>query len=162
MKKLTLIRHAKSSWEGNFRDFDRPLSKRGFTDLSNMSFKVVEFGSIPDLVLSSPANRALTTAKSFVEKLDIEEDNFILKDGLYDFSGQMLIEVIKAVSDKVDYLMIFGHNHSITHFVNRYGSIPIENVPTCGMVTIEFSINDWKNIEKGMTVKTLFPKSLRN
>ena len=162
MKKLTIIRHAKSSWEGNHRDFDRPLSDRGINDLSNMVKEVKTFGYKPDLVLSSPANRAFTTAKSFVKALSIKEDKFLTNEDLYDFSGQSLIATIKNVKDSVNHLMVFGHNHALTYFVNLYGNIPISNVPTCGLVTIEFDINRWKDINKGITTKTLFPKNIRD
>lgn len=162
MKKLTLIRHAKSSWDGNLRDFDRPLSIRGIKDLSNMVAEVRTFDYAPDLVLSSPANRALATANFFVEGLGIPSKKFSTDKALYDFSGQSLIATIKDVQDSVDFLMVFGHNHALTYFVNLYGTIPIDNVPTCGLVTIEFPITHWNDLKKGVTSKTLFPKSLRN
>ena len=57
--------------------------------------------------------------------------------------------------------MVFGHNHAITHFVNKFGDKFIDNVPTCGVVIIEFDIDEWRNIKKGKTVKTIFPREFR-
>lgn len=160
MKTLTLIRHAKSSWEGNFKDFDRPLNDRGLQDLPKMVAKAKGFMLEPDLVLSSPAKRALTTANAFVVGMEIQPDKFILNQNLYDFSGEYLVKTIKSVNDSIKTLMVFGHNHAITYFVNAFGNQYINNVPTCGLVTIEFSVESWAYLSKGKTIKILFPKEL--
>lgn len=160
MKILTLVRHAKSSWEGNFKDFDRPLNDRGLQDLPKMVEKTKDFNLDPELVLSSPAKRALTTANAFVVGMGIQRDNFVLNQNLYDFSGEYLVNTIKSVNDSVNSLMVFGHNHAITYFVNAFGSQYIDNVPTCGLVTIQFSVDSWFDIKKGNTVRILFPKEL--
>lgn len=160
MKTLTLIRHAKSSWEGNFKDFDRPLNDRGLTDLTKMVEKAKDFKLEPDLVISSPAKRALTTANAFVVGMGIQQDNFVLNQNLYDFSGEYLLNTIKSINDSVNSSMVFGHNHAITYFVNTFGSQYIDNVPTCGLVTIQFSVDSWSDIKKGKTIRTLFPKEL--
>jgi phosphohistidine phosphatase len=80
---------------------------------------------------------------------------------LYDFSGENLIKVLKSVDNSINNLMVFGHNHAITHFVNTYGDTFIDNVPTCGVVIIEFDIENWKNLKSGKTTKTLFPRDLK-
>ena len=160
MKTLTLIRHAKSSWEGNFKDFDRPLNDRGLRDLQKMVEKAIEFKLETDLVLSSPAKRALTTANAFVVGMYIQSENFVLNQNLYDFSGEYLVRTIKSVNDSVNSLMVFGHNHAITYFVNAFGNQYIDNVPTCGLVTIEFDIDSWADLKKGNTINILFPKEL--
>lgn len=162
MKKITIVRHAKSSWKGNFKDIDRPLSKRGHQDLSLMVTELSSYNLNPDIVLSSPANRALTTAKYFVVNLQIDSSKLEIIDDIYDFSGNLLVNTIREVDNNINHLMIFGHNHALTYFVNAFGSTFIDNVPTCGFVTIEFSVNDWSSIEKGTTTQVLFPKELRD
>ncbi|MBJ6369434.1 SixA phosphatase family protein [Snuella sedimenti] len=161
MKTLTLIRHAKSSWEYDVIDHERPLKERGVNDAKLVSkyFKI----SLrpPDLVLSSDANRAKSTAAIFVKTLDIDSAIFHLKHDLYDFAGYNLLEVIKACDETVNNLMVFGHNHAITDFVNIYGHIYIENVPTSGVVVLEFDITRWADLKKGRTVQTLFPRDLK-
>ena len=80
---------------------------------------------------------------------------------LYDFTGHQLKEVIKSCDDNIKVLMIFGHNNAITNFVNTYGDVMIDNVPTCGVTIIDFDIKKWSYLKKGKTIKTLFPRDLK-
>ena len=143
-------------------DIERPLSKRGLKDLSLMTTELSSYNLNPDKVLSSPANRALTTAKYFVVNLQIDSSKLEIIDDLYDFSGDLLVNTIRGVSNNVNHLMVFGHNHALTYFVNAFGSTFIDNVTTCGFVTIEFSEDNWSTIEKGKSTQILFPKELRD
>lgn len=157
MKQLILIRHAKSSWSHNVIDHERPLNNRGFNDAQIISNHLNDSNLKVELVLSSDATRAKTTASIIVSNLRINKELFSLNHDLYDFSGDNFIKTIKNCDNKIDYLMVFGHNHAITAFVNSFGDKYIDNVPTCGAVIIEFDINSWKNLNKGKTLKTLFP-----
>ena len=161
MKKLTIIRHAKSSWEHNLPDHERPLNDRGESDSILLSSYLSQKGINPDKVLISDATRTRLTADKFIYALNIPEKIIEFNHDLYDFSGHGLIKVIKSVQPDVHNLMVFGHNHAITAFVNSYGDKYIENVPTCGIVQIEFSIDDWKNLKPGKTVFKLFPKDIK-
>ncbi|GGK30133.1 phosphoglycerate mutase [Yeosuana aromativorans] len=159
MKKLILIRHAKSSWEQNLSDHNRPLSSRGFKDAENVSRELL--GQLkPNLVLSSDALRAKTTAEIFISTLGISHEIFVLNHDLYDFSGNNLLSVIKNTSKSINELLVFGHNNAITFFVNTYGNQYIDNVPTCGVAVIEFDIDNWTDLKKGRTIKTVYPKGL--
>ena len=160
MKKLILVRHAKSSWDHNVIDHERPLSERGLNDANYISNKL-NINNL-DMVLSSDSIRTKTTANIFISNLKIDKSIVHFSNKLYDFSGRNLIEVICNCENKINSLMIFGHNHAITAFVNTYGDTHIDNVPTCGVVIIEFKIDNWKCLNKGKTVKTLFPRDLRN
>lgn len=162
MKTLILVRHAKSSWELNVIDHERPLKEKGLKDAKLISKHLIQDKLSPDLVLSSDANRTKTTASIFMDNLKIKEDKMQLNHDLYDFAGRNLLEVIKNCDDDVENLMIFGHNHALTSFVNTYGNKIIDNVPTCGVVILEFNIDRWKDLNKGTTLKTLFPKDLKN
>ena len=93
--------------------------------------------------------------------LNISADLIVLNHDLYDFSGYNLINVIKACDEAINNLMIFGHNHAITAFVNTYGDVYIDNVPTSGVVILEFDIKQWRDLKPGKTVSTLFPKDLK-
>lgn len=161
MKNIILVRHAKSSWEFNLTDHERPLNDRGFKDADLVSKYLISDMLHPDLILSSDANRAKTTASIFIKNLNLESTKMHLVHDLYDFTGGNLLEVIKSCDDSVSNVMIFGHNHAITGFVNTYGDKFIDNVPTCGVVFIECDISNWKNLVKGHTTKTLFPKHLK-
>ncbi|MFD2823431.1 SixA phosphatase family protein [Lacinutrix iliipiscaria] len=162
MKNLILIRHAKSSWEHNVIDFLRPLKARGLKDSHLVSKHLILQNIKPDLILSSDAKRAKMTAEIFIDSMSFYDIDFQLHNDLYDFSGSNLLKTIHNCDNKVKSLMIFGHNHAITSFVNTFGSKYIENVPTCGVVFIRFKSEDWKNLIHGETVFTIFPKGLRS
>ena len=161
MKKLILIRHAKSSWEYNVKDHERPLNTRGLKDASVVS-NVLKGLFYPDLVLISSAKRTNETAEIFASNLKISKKIIQSNHDLYDFSGSDLLKVIKNCNNSIKELMIFGHNHAITAFVNSYGDLTIDNVPTCGVVVLEFEIDNWSHLKPGKTLKTLFPRDLKN
>lgn len=161
MKKLILIRHAKSSWKFNVIDHERPLNSKGLSDSVLIARSLESIGTTADLVMASDAIRTKLTSEIILSKLKINGDRVIFSHDLYDFSGSNLTQVIKACDHKVNTLMVFGHNHAITSFVNTYGDEFIENVPTCGVVIIEFNINRWQELNQGKTIKTIFPKDLR-
>ena len=161
MKKIVLIRHAKSSWEYSVTDHQRPLSSRGFNDAELISKVLKNANFNIDLLISSDALRAKTTADIFVKELDINTKKVCLNSDLYDFSGSNLVRIIKTCTDSVKTLMIFGHNNAITNFVNNYGDSYIDNVPTCGVTVLNFNINAWNDLKKGVTIKTLFPRDLK-
>lgn len=161
MKKIILVRHAKSSWKYNVIDHERPLNKRGLNDAHIISNHLVNSNIDVNLILSSDSVRTKTTANIFVNNLNIHESLVELNHSLYDFSGQNFLEVIKMCSNDINNLMVFGHNHAITDFVNTYGNIYIDNVPTCGVVIIDLDIKNWNELKKGKTIKTLFPRDLK-
>ena len=161
MKKLILVRHAKSSWKYDVIDHERPLNGRGREDVELVSSYLASSFGNTDLVLVSDAFRSRSTADVFIKNLKINQDIVHLNHDLYDFYGSDLIRTIKECNDTITELMVFGHNHAITSFVNSHGDKYIENVPTCGVVIIEFSIDKWKNLNKGKTLKTVFPKDIK-
>ncbi|MHA7057176.1 SixA phosphatase family protein [Aquimarina sp. M1] len=161
MKTLYIIRHAKSSWEFDLEDHKRPLNKRGLRDADLIGKQLKNLVKSVDKVLSSDAVRAKTTAKIIFEHLDFPKDIFSLEPKLYDFNGHQVIEVIKNCNDKINDLIIFGHNHAFTSIANLYGDKTIDNLPTAGVVGIQFDVDRWKSIDVGKTVLTLFPKELR-
>lgn len=161
MKNLILIRHAKSSWDAPLIDKDRPLSKRGIDDAHLVAGNVTDYLPKTFLVWSSTAQRAKNTAYIFAENLSIPIDNIIFKDDLYTFEAKTLEKIIKNCDNKYDNLILFGHNEAITNFVNTFGNITVDNVPTAGFVSISFDDSDWGNIRKGKTEKVVFPSELK-
>ncbi|GAA4231335.1 histidine phosphatase family protein [Postechiella marina] len=162
MKKLIIIRHAKSSWKYDVIDHERPLNSRGLSD-SVLISSTLKFKNITaDLVMVSDAFRTKETANIILKALKFDENKVIFNHDLYDFEGRNLLQVIKNCDKSINTLMVFGHNHAITSFVNTYGNKIIENVPTCGVVIIDFDIDSWKGLKKGKTVETIFPKNLKN
>lgn len=162
MKTIYIVRHAKSSWEyEGIQDFDRPLNKRGIEDAYLVSKLLMEKIEKPDILISSFANRALHTAMIFAENLKFPVNHLFIKKSLYNFSDGYLAKTILALDDAYDSAMIFSHEHGISAFVNKYGNKNVEMIPTCGVVGIKFDIPHWKNLKKGETFISLFPKELK-
>ncbi|MCK0179431.1 histidine phosphatase family protein [Flavobacteriaceae bacterium S0862] len=161
MKEITFVRHAKSSWEHNVCDRERPLKKRGINDshLVSSSFKETNF--TPDVIITSPAVRARKTCKIFVENLYKSSINVRIEEEIYDFGGSQLINFIKSLDNELNKVMIFGHNYALTSIVNLFGSRYIDNVPTSGLIKISFDVDNWNNIKKGITTLTIFPRDLK-
>ncbi len=161
MKNLILVRHGKSSWEYSVGDKDRPLLERGISDALLVANKLQEKAIKIDAIFSSPANRSLHTAIIFCRQLYFPLNEFKVVERLYDFSGNDILQFIKELDNELKTVIIFGHNHAFTHIANSLGNTYIENVPTSGLVQLQFDVENWASIERGTTEKTIFPKELR-
>lgn len=161
MKRLILVRHGKSSWKYDVADDKRPLKDRGFEDGELIAKTFSEFFEKPVVIFTSPAVRAYETAKIFKEKLKVEDKDFIIKPGLYTFNKKDLLSQISKCEDSIPKLMVFGHNPAITGVVNDLGDKEFDNIPTTGLVVIDFDTQSWSNLGKGKTLLNLFPKNLR-
>lgn len=145
MKTLYLVRHAKSSWKfEELADHDRPLNGRGRKAAPKMAKALKKKDAKPDLIVSSPAVRAITTATLFAKELDYDQDNILVIDGIYGASREELLQIIRNVSDEVDSLMLFGHNNTITDLANFLSPKSVANIPTAGVMAVEFDAETWK------------------
>lgn len=160
MKNIILIRHAKSSWEFAVDDFDRPLMQKGIDNSYKVAEIVKNFVNENALVWISSAKRTQETAKIFMSYFKIHANNINLKKELYTFSLTQLEQIVKSCPNDQNFLILFGHNSAITDFVNKFGDVFIENVPTSGFVSITFNTNDWNAISNGKTDKIIFPSQL--
>ena len=148
MKTIFLIRHAKSSWDDTaLPDKDRPLSDRGRRDAPKVGKRLAKRVMKPDLILSSPARRALTTAEIIAKKLDYKRKNIVVEDRLYSGAVRDLLKVIQKLGDKLDRVMLFGHNPQLTELAHRLSS-EITHMPTCAVAEFVFSAKSWSNIGK--------------
>ena len=161
MKNLILVRHAKSSWEAPLGDIDRPLLQRGVSDAGEVALASLNYIPRQFNIWSSKARRARDTALIFAKELGFPAENIFFKDELYTFDHQKLEQIIKTLPADYNNMILFGHNEAITNFVNKFGDVFITNVPTSGFVSIQFDCNDWQSIDKGITLKTIFPKDLK-
>ena len=161
MKNLILVRHAKSSWETPLKDRDRPLSKNGLQAAHLVSSYVSKYLPKTYLFWTSVAERASQTALIFAQNLSYPIESIIYKEELYTFDENQLAKVIKSCKNEFDSIILFGHNGAITNFVNKFGDVFIENVPTSGFVSLQFDVDDWSAIEKGKTLKVIVPKDLK-
>lgn len=161
MKHLIIIRHGKSSWDLQVRDHDRVLAQRGIDDAHLIGDALKELQINPDVIWTSTAARALQTATLVTEYIDYNLNKLKLKRELYTFDSEELLKVIATCDDSSNTLIIFSHNHGITDLVNKIGNTRFDNVPTTGVVAIEFDINSWSSIDKGVTKFHLFPKQIK-
>ena len=160
MKNLILIRHAKSSWDAPLRDFDRPLTQRGIKDAHDVANSCLVFLPKQFQILSSAATRAKETAIIFAQNFSYPMENIIFSEELYTFDDRKLESIIKLFPNSYNNVILFGHNEAITNFVNKFGSIFIDNVSTSGFVSLQFDTEDWQSIQSGKTIKVIFPKDL--
>lgn len=145
MKKLLLVRHAKSNKEGAaFSDQDRPLAERGRRDLDKMGKRLAKHGVKPDLILSSPALRALATADAIARQLDCKHD-IVVNDELYASQADGLLEVIHGLDDKLKYVMLVGHNPALDELAHRLSN-KIDHLPTCAIAKFNFAAESWSSI----------------
>jgi phosphohistidine phosphatase len=161
MKTIVLVRHAKSSWDHDVDDLNRPLSKRGLADASLLSKAFISYNFYPDAIFSSPAKRALTTCSIFIENLSLSKERLSIEEQLYDFGGNQVLQFIKALNSDIDKVMIFGHNHAFTALANSLGDKAIDNLPTSGLVMIHFEVDTWKAVSKGTTKMILRPRDFK-
>jgi phosphohistidine phosphatase len=149
MKTLYVIRHAKSSWADPIAsDFERGLNDRGKRDAPKMGKRLKEKEIHPDVVISSPAKRTLSTARRISEVLKFRKERVKTDSRLYHADEDTILSVVHDLKDKQDIAMIFGHNPGLTGFVNAISSedINIDNVPTCGIVAFSLPVDSWKDV----------------
>lgn len=146
MKKLLLIRHAKSSWKNHsLSDFDRPLNKRGKTDAPLMGSILRKLGLKVDLIVSSPAYRAKITAEYIANELNYDKHYINYYEDLYEASSDNISETIKYIDDEHDIVILVGHNPSLNFFAYEYLTFE-ENIPTCGILELTFDCDRWQDI----------------
>ncbi len=149
-KTLFIVRHAKSSWDDTaLDDKDRPLNERGKEEAPKIGKHLAGYAVKPDLITSSPAVRALKTAEKIAKELGFKKSDVVVDEGIYTFNGGSLMDVVKGFDDKYRSVMMVGHNPAITSFANELSGVGIDNIPTCGVVLLEFDARKWKDIEKG-------------
>jgi len=149
MKTLYLIRHAKSSWNyPELEDFERPLSKRGRESALLMGTILKKLKAAPDLVISSPANRTAMTARMLADAIHYPLDKIQYSETLYMADENVLIQVIKNMSDSVKRAMLIGHNPGLTGLANTIGDQPIENIPTGGVCCMDLKMTSWKDLRE--------------
>lgn len=162
MKTLYLVRHAKSSWtDVGLSDFERPLNNRGKRDAPEMGRRLNEKNILPDLMLSSPANRALTTCNLIANQLGYDPAQIQTNKNIYHASIKALHEVVLDMENKINSLMLFGHNPGFTDFANKLARTNIYNIPTCGVFACQFNISNWHDLKLGTGKKLFydFPKN---
>ena len=148
MKKLFLIRHAKSDWSNPLlKDFDRGLNARGLKDAPFMGKLLKDKNIIPDLIISSPALRTKLTIEILLKEMTLEQE-IIYDESIYEAPFLNLKKVVDMIDDQFNIVFLVGHNPGLCDFVNSLCNESFENIPTCGIVELDFNTNFWSNISK--------------
>ncbi|MEO8588503.1 MAG: histidine phosphatase family protein [Flavobacteriales bacterium] len=149
MKTLYLCRHAKSSWaDPGMDDFERPLNDRGLRNAPHMARTFKERGEPVDLIVSSPAKRALTTAQFFASELGLPPDRFRQDKSIYNAERSALMHLVQNLPDSAHRVMLFGHNPGFTELVDHLCDVGVGNMPTCGMVRVDLPVETWNEISR--------------
>ncbi len=150
MKRLLLVRHAKSSWNNpSLHDFDRPLNKRGFRDAPFMGQRLAALDNMPTRIITSPAKRAFATAAIIAQKMAIQEKQITTDENLYLADRSTILDLIKGLDNKLHEILIVGHNPGMTDLANHLQNDPIDNIPTCGLFCLDFEVSSWQTITRG-------------
>jgi phosphohistidine phosphatase len=146
VKTLFLVRHAKSSRDDpTLPDKERPLNDRGMRDAPRMGERLAKQGAQPDLILSSPAVRALATAELIANELDYKVKDIVVDQRLYAAAPDDLLVVIHELGDKPKRVMLCGHNPELTELAHRLSNA-ITDMPTCAVAEFSFDTKSWSTV----------------
>lgn len=147
MKTLVICRHAKSDWPSDVSDIDRPLKERGIQNADFLGGLLADQGFMPDLIISSPANRALSTARLVAKKLGYSRREIQVEPSVYYEGSGSLLQLVRDLPQKLDTVMIFGHNPTMESVVREILQIgaPVQ-MPTGAMACVETLSGGWSSL----------------
>lgn len=162
MKSLLILRHAKSSWKHpELNDHDRPLNQRGKRDAPRLGEYLQNEHLVPDLIVSSTAKRAFSTAKT-VAKFSGYKGEINLNRSLYAAGPLAYIDVLRALPNKSARVLIIGHNPGLEQLV-RMLTGEEHAISTCSLAHIQLRLSSWSEIEnktKGKLLVIRHPRDL--
>lgn len=161
MKTVYLVRHAKSDWDNSsLLDIERPLNERGYSNANSMSRLFKEKQDNPELIISSPAIRAISTALIFARNLDYDSNLIALNKELYESTIKDYLSVITNTDEQYKSVMLFAHNPTISSFADSLCKTLPMDMPTCAIVGIRFDCMKWKDLKttKGELFLFEYPK----
>jgi len=166
MKRLFLVRHAKTEViRYDITDFQRNLKDRGINDSKLIANKLLLKKAVPDLILSSTANRAIQTANLFAKVLNYPLENIVKMDELYDgFTTHEFLGMLDQHGKDNERIMVVGHNPSIEYLAFNLSEEFYEYVPTCTVIGVEFDVDNWQDIDARTGKISLyeFPKKYKH
>lgn len=148
MKRLLLLRHAKSSWdEPDLPDRDRPLAKRGKRDAPWIAQRLRKHLRAPELIIASAARRALATARLVAQELGTPAGAIAVAPELYLAAPAEILAVAARQADERAGVMLVGHNPGMTELANRLlPELALDNIPTAGLLAVDFRVADWASV----------------
>jgi len=164
MKILYIVRHGKSSWEqAGITDSERTLLFKGEENTKIVGELLAKRKIKPDMIISSFARRAKDTACIIASEINFPIENIIIIKELYYADEYTIYDLFYEISDKINSLMIVGHNPTLTYLINNLIKEKIDNLPTSGVIAINLNIKQWQNIVncKSSELFRIFPKQLK-
>jgi phosphohistidine phosphatase len=164
MKRVVIVRHAKAVPYGYDDDFNRDLTDRGKNDAGLVSKELTKRNIIADLLISSPAKRALKTARIFADKLGYERSRIKEVEDIYDgLTTSGFLELIQSLPDDTETVFFFGHNPGFHYFTGNLLKQYNQDMPTCATVGIDFMVDRWEKVEvrTGEMAFRVIPKMLK-
>jgi phosphohistidine phosphatase len=164
MKQLLLIRHGKSDWDHpGLTDHDRPLNERGLRDAPHMAAALMQRGVKPDLIVSSTAVRAATTARMIAGAMGYSSEDILEVPGLYLAPPAVILRIVQQLDESAGTVMIFGHNPGMHEAVNAFsGDGDVTDFPTLAVARLEFGEEHWGLVEwtAAQLVELIMPRHL--
>jgi len=163
MKRVIIVRHAKSVPYGYDNDFYRDLTDRGESDADLISKKLKVLGVNPELVIASPATRTMHTATIFCQNLSYDRTKIRQEEVLYEgLTTQGFIELLRALPETVQTVFVFGHNPTVYYLAYNLVKYFNSDMPTCSTVAIDFQVEKWSDVSArgGQLAFQFTPKSI--
>ena len=147
MKRVILVRHAKSISHGYDQDFDRTLTERGEEDAQTISRELEKLTIHPDLIIASPAVRTTQTARIYAQTLNYTVNNILFEKKLYSGkSVENFLLMLQELEDEKETVMVFGHNPTVYYYIHYLMRDFTDDVPTCSTVAIDFDVERWSQL----------------
>jgi phosphohistidine phosphatase len=152
MKKLLIMRHAKSSWkDSEIQDHERPLKKRGLKEAAYIGKVLKNKELVPDKIISSNAIRAADTAAIVADKCGYKKE-IEYTDKLYMAESGTILELIHGQPDSIKELMVIGHNPGMEALVQVL-SRKVESLSTASVAYFQVDIKSWKDLKQDAKLK---------
>ena len=147
MKRLLILRHAKSSWADSSQDdWQRPLNARGLRDAPRAGEWLGERGLVPDIIMTSDAVRARTTAEAVAKAAGYPKD-IVIEPTLYHAKPGDLLQVLNGVRDEAATVLIVGHNPGLEDLVQQLTGEP-HGLVTAALVELHLPIGRWRDLDR--------------
>lgn len=161
MKRIHIIRHAKSDWaKEELKDFDRPLNDRGKRNAPMMAKRLLSREARPDFVVCSPARRTRETCQYFLMEFPLAETKITYEESIYEASLSALLNAIEKIPSTSNEAFFIGHNYGVSQLVEYLTEEQVA-MPTCAIASIDLYIDDWNQITAncGKLIHYDYPKN---
>ena len=161
---LTLIRHAKSSWQfAGMDDFHRPLNRRGLADAVWMPAQVLKRVDKPQVIYCSGAVRAVQTCQALVDEYGLASDAVVVDRALYLATAEEILAYLRINAQHASQVFVVAHNPGLTELFNHLVVDAVENLPTLAVAHLHLSASDWTQVNAhcARVGHLLLPKELR-